>query len=144
MLEDDEFQAIAAGSNEETNITGSSDPGTTGGHVDTASRRMISNIGVEDACGVLQQWLRTQTYFPYGSTGYWGNLPGGKGSVYTTFTADPGASEVDNSDSGGDIKLIAGGAWGSAASAGSRSRVASYYRWIADASIGCRFCAEPV
>ncbi len=144
MLEDDEFQIIAAGSNEETNITGSSDPGTTGGHVDTASRRMISNIGVEDACGVLQQWLRTQTYFPYGSTGYWGNLPGGKGSVYTTFSADPGASEVDNSDSGGDIKLFAGGAWGDAAGAGSRFRYAGNARWLTSTYIGCRFCAEPV
>jgi hypothetical protein len=144
MLDDDEFQIIAAGSNEETNITGSSDPGTTGGHVDTASRRMISNIGVEDACGVLNQWLRTQTYYPYGSSGYWGNLPGGKGSVYTTFTADPGATEVDNSDSGGDIKLFAGGDWSSAANAGSRFRSAVYYRWAAGTSLGCRFCAEPV
>jgi hypothetical protein len=62
MLEDDEFQAIAAGSNEEANIVGSADPGTTGGHVDTASRRMISNIGCEDCCGVMWQWLRTQSY----------------------------------------------------------------------------------
>ena len=32
MLDDDEFQAIAAGSNEESNIATSADPGTTGGH----------------------------------------------------------------------------------------------------------------
>ncbi len=144
MLEDDEFQAIAAGSNEETNITGSADPGTTGGHVDTASRRMISNIGVEDACGATNQWLRTQTYYPYGSTGYWGNLPGGKGSVYTTFSADPGATEVDNSDSGGDIKLLAGGYWGNGVGAGSRGRRATSYRWTTSTAFGCRFCAEPV
>jgi len=144
MLDDDEFQLIAAGSNEETNITGSSDPGTTGGHVDTASRRMISNIGVEDACGVMQQWLRTQTYYPHGSTAYWGNLPGGKGSVYTTFSADPGAPEVDNSDLGGDVKLCAGGSWSVAAGAGSRYRAANSSRWFVYASIGCRFCAEPV
>jgi len=62
MLEDDEFQAIATGSNEETNIAGSADPVTTGGHSDTAGRRMISNIGCEDCCGAMWQWLRTQSY----------------------------------------------------------------------------------
>lgn len=51
-----EFQTGAKGSNEQTNIQGSSDPNTTGGHVDTAGRRMISNIGLEDCCGVLWQF----------------------------------------------------------------------------------------
>ena len=46
MPDDDEFQRIAAGSNEETNIARSADPVTTGGHSDTAGRRMISNIGL--------------------------------------------------------------------------------------------------
>ena len=59
---DEEFQSLAAGSNEETNIFGSADPGTTGGHVDTASRRMISNIGCEDCVGVVWQWLLDQSY----------------------------------------------------------------------------------
>ena len=61
LLSDTEFQSIAAGSNEETNITGSADPVTTGGHVDTAGRRMISNIGCEDCCGAMYQWLRTSS-----------------------------------------------------------------------------------
>jgi hypothetical protein len=52
-----EFMALAIGSNEETNISGSADPGTTGGHTDTAGRRMISNIGCEDCCGAMWQWL---------------------------------------------------------------------------------------
>jgi hypothetical protein len=62
LLRDMEFQAIAAGSNEQTNITGSADPVTTGGHVDTLSRRMISNIGCEDCCGAMYQWLDEQSY----------------------------------------------------------------------------------
>ena len=62
LLWDHEFSVIAAGSNEETNILGSSDPGTTGGHEDTANRRMISNIGVEDACGAMWQWLLDTSY----------------------------------------------------------------------------------
>lgn len=54
----DEFLVIAKGSNEGTNISGSSDPNTTGGHKDTNNRRMISNYGLEDCCGVLWQWTR--------------------------------------------------------------------------------------
>lgn len=53
-----EFFAAADGANQSTNIAGSADPVTTTGHVDTAGRRMISNEGVEDACGVLWQWGR--------------------------------------------------------------------------------------
>jgi hypothetical protein len=62
LLSDFEFQSIASGSNEETNITGSADPVTTGGHVDTAARRMISNIGCEDCCGAMWQWLIDQSF----------------------------------------------------------------------------------
>ena len=51
-----EFQVVAKGSNEMTSIQGSADPNTTGGHVDTAGRRMISNYGLEDCCGALWQW----------------------------------------------------------------------------------------
>lgn len=62
LLTDSEFQIIAAGCNEETNITGSADPVTTTGHLNTASRRMISNNGCEDMAGVLWQWLQDQSY----------------------------------------------------------------------------------
>ncbi len=62
LLTDPEFQLAASGSNEETNIAGSADPVTTGGHVDTAGRRMISSIGLEDCCGVMWQWLQDQSF----------------------------------------------------------------------------------
>jgi len=62
LLDDGEFQLAAEGSNMQTNIVGSADPVTTGGHSDTAGRRMISNIGCEDMCGALNQWLRDQSY----------------------------------------------------------------------------------
>lgn len=62
LLHDSEFQAMASGSNEETNIAGGADPVTTGGHVDTAGRRMISNYFIEDCCGVMWQWLQDQSY----------------------------------------------------------------------------------
>ena len=59
---DTEFQLMAAGSNEATNITGSADPVTAGGHSDTAARRMISNVGCEDMAGAMWQWLQDQSY----------------------------------------------------------------------------------
>jgi hypothetical protein len=157
MLEDDEFQAIAAGSNEETNIAGSVDLGITGGHIDTAGRRMISNIGCEDCCGVMWQWLRTQSYRFDGATNHthqvavsgdpetvtsgnpsndvaqvfaYYDLPGAKGSIYKQGTY-------------GDIKLLAGGSWTTATYSGSRSRSAIYgYRWRIISYIGGRSCAE--
>lgn len=135
MLKDGEFQLIAAGSNEETNITGSADPGTTGGHVDTASRRMISNIGAEDCCGAMWQWLAEQSvrWDPAVAGWNWYDLPGAKGSLYN-YGGTGGEA---------DVKLLAGGYWGGAANAGSRSRDASNYRWHSAAHFGCRFGAEP-
>lgn len=59
LISYDEFAVVAKGSNEGTSINGASDPNTAGGHVDTAGRRMISNYGLEDCCGVLWQWSRT-------------------------------------------------------------------------------------
>jgi len=148
LLSDPEFQIIAAGSNEETNIQGSVDPVTTGGHVDTAGRRMISNIGCEDCCGVMWQWLRDQSYRydggehnhgdPYDPTnvdpapscGEY-NLPGTKGSLYKQGTY-------------GDVKLRAGAVWNSGASSGSRARNATMYRWSVASTIGGRGRAEPI
>jgi hypothetical protein len=132
LLGDDEFQAIAAGSNEETNITGSADPVTTGGHVDTSSRRMVSNIGVEDCAGALWQWLRTASVrLDDGTAGIWIDLTGAKGSFYTFGT-----------NGYANTQLLAGGRWDSGAYCGSRCRGAHIYRWSADAAIGARGCAE--
>lgn len=134
MLDDGEFQVAADGSNQETNIAGSADPGTTGGHVDTASRRMISNYGLEDCCGAMWQWLRDQSYRYPATVGWnWYDL-GSKGSLYNQGGATGDA----------DVKLLAGGPWTNAAICGSRARSAAYYRWNASAHIGCRGRAEPI
>ena len=63
-----EFEVASQGSNQLTNIAGSADPNTTGGHVDTASRRMVSNYGLEDCCGALYQWCRDSAEFTPGAT----------------------------------------------------------------------------
>jgi len=51
-----EFMAAATGSNEGTNIDSAAAPVTTGGHVDTESRRIISDVGCEDCNGTMFQW----------------------------------------------------------------------------------------
>ena len=137
MLRDAEFQKAAFGSNEETNITGSADPVTAGGHSDMFGRRMVSNYFLEDCCGASWQWLDEQSYRSDGAdlassqAWNWNDLQGSKGSHYRQGTY-------------GDIKLLAGGHWSSAASAGSRARGASDYRWAAIANFGCRFAARSI
>ena len=142
MLSDVEFQSIAAGSNEETNINGSADPVTTGGHSDTASRRMISNIGCEDCAGALYQWLSTSSVradFDIGndtgdiSSGGWYDLAGSKGSFYTYGT-----------DKYMNTQLLAGGAWDAGADCGSRCRATSFYRWHTATDVGGRGRSEPI
>jgi len=126
LLWDDEFQLIAAGSNEETNITGSADPVTTGGHVDTATRRMISNIGCEDCCGALEQWLRdTSANYDGAVAAGWLDLAGDKGSFNRPVDTD-------------EIKLSAGGGWANVTYCGSRCRYAGRGRVAMGAGIGGR------
>lgn len=143
LLSDMDFQIVAAGSNEETNIAGSADPVTTGGHSDTAGRRMISNIGCEDCCGAMWQWLLTPSSRAdinigddsgdedTGVTYY--NLPGSKGSFGTY-----GKNAYWNT------QLLAGGNWNGGTGCGSRARSASNSRWTANTAVGGRGRSEPV
>lgn len=103
-----EFQMGAKGSNEQTNIQGSSDPNTTGGHVDTAGRRMISNIGLEDCCGVLWQFSMDLGFA--GGSG-WTN------SVYHSAVDDRSYGQTY----GTLYRLLLGSSWDSGAACGSRS-----------------------
>ena len=109
LMTHEEFSSIAEGSNELSRIDGRKFPGKTGGHIDQVGRRMISNIGCEDCCGVLWQWLSTP--------------------------------DLDSPD---EWRLIAGGAWGHAAYAGSRCRNAHNVRWATHTSLGARFASEPL
>lgn len=103
-----EFQMGAKGSNEQTNIQGSSDPNTTGGHVDTAGRRMISNIGLEDCCGVLWQFAMDLGFA--GGTS-WTN------SVYNSAVDDRSYGQTY----GTLYRLLLGADWSHGGFSGSRS-----------------------
>ena len=113
-----EFQVFAKGSNEGTNIQGAADPGTTGGHTDTAGRRMISKDGLEDCCGVLWQWAEdvmeggaygtyTEDSGNYYLTGYNWNMAGD----WTSEEATNPVNAVWNPVIDGDGTAY-GGAWG--------------------------------
>jgi len=109
LLTDHQFLSCALGSNEKTIIAGGAEASvvTTGGHVDTASRRMISFIGCEDCCGAVWQWL--DEIAPTG------------GSQWETYDAVNAFGQTY----GVPYVLIAGGSWGNGALCGSRSRFAN-------------------
>ena len=105
-----EFISFSTGSNQGTNISGSADPNTTGGHVDTASpsRRMISNIGCEDCCGVLWQW---------------GNEAGGPYNSGSNVAQYDGNDDSGQRGSGWSVpnRALFGACWGNGVSCGSRA-----------------------
>lgn len=105
LLRDYEFTSASLGSNQATNIKGSADATTVGGHSDTASRRMISAIGCEEMCGYLYQWLDELTYATQASE--WANTDGRGlfGQEYWTPHV-----------------LLAGGSWATGSACGSRCR----------------------
>jgi len=161
LARDSEFQSIAAGSNERTNIYGSADPVTAQGAVDTAGTRMISNIGVEGACGQMYQWIDEQSYQFAGAASHthawtvdgnaqsnivsaaasgdlapawgWQAASGSKGSIYKQGTY-------------GDVKLLSGGLWNDGSLCGSRNRGLFNYnhRWHSGSQVSFRPVARHI
>jgi len=124
LLSDAEFYSCAIGSNEATNITGSSDKTTVGGHVDSASRRMISAIGCEECCGYLWQWLSD-----IGPVG---------GSDWQSFDGRASFGQLYGSVYG----LVSGGCWYTGGNAGSCARTSSYSLSSTDTNTGARGCTS--
>lgn len=125
-----EFQMGAKGSNEQTNIQGSSDPNTTGGHVDTAGRRMISNIGLEDCCGVLWQFAMDLGFA--GGAG-WTN------SVYNSNVDDRSYGQTY----GTLYRLLLGASWNHGDCSGSRSAHCSNSPTDVTIDVSTRGTSEP-
>lgn len=125
-----EFVWGARGSNEATNIAGSADANTTGGHKDTANRRMISHIGCEDCCGFLWQWLF--------ETMCWGD--GWGDSVYNS-TVDP---QSYGRTYGSFRRPLAGGYWNDGSGCGSRSASGDSASSYVYADRGGRGASEPL
>ena len=120
LLSDGEFESASIGSNQTTNIHGSKDKTTVGGHVDTANRRMISAIGVEEMCGYLWQWTR--------------DVSSAGGSSWETTDGNGSFSQ----EYGTPYVLLAGGRWDGGSNCGSRSRHSNMVRSLVLANIGGR------
>ena len=121
MPTDHDFFVFAEGSNQKTAIKGAADAVTTGGHVDTNSKRMISAYFVEDCCGFLWQWLDEVS--PHGGSGF---------NNYGSNAEERGASY------GMPYVLLAGGSWDYSSSCGSWSRICNSARSAVAANCGCR------
>ncbi|WP_139413128.1 alanine-zipper protein [Bartonella mastomydis] len=122
FLTSDEFSSCMAGSNAQTSITGNQPPSpkTSGGHVDTDNRRMISDIGCEDGCGYVWQFLS-------------GCYP-----VTKWHTAEQGSSlRVDIN------VMLGGGDWSGGSNNHHLARNFAYSRYDKDEKIGARGCSEP-
>ena len=122
LATDNDFTIFAEGSNQKTAIYGSAapNPKTTGGHVDTAGKRMISIYFVEECAGYLLQWL--DEIAPVG------------GSSWSSY----GDGNNRGQSYGMPYVLRAGGDWDDSSSCGSRSRVANNGRSAAGANNGGR------
>jgi hypothetical protein len=150
-----EFMVVAKGSNELTNISGSRDYGTSGGHVDTANRRMISNYGLEDCCGFMWQWVN-DTHENYLAAG--GNATTYKGSYWNGTNAyldgyswqeiPVYSSSVDPQKYGPSIGLLrrslVGGYWGAGSLCSSRCVLCSNFSSYVDGSRGARGSSDSI
>lgn len=122
MMDDSDFMVAAEGSNQQTAIQGAADAVTTGGHYDTAGKRMCSGYFLEDCCGFLWQWLNEIA--PVGGSGWngYGTNADQRGQHYGSMP----------------YVLLAGGSWDGSSSCGSWSRSGADVRSCVAAHFGCR------
>ena len=152
LPKDWEFMSMARGSNEMTNIYGSTDPVTAGGYVGTTLRRMVSYIGVEGCTGQMWQWIDESSYRFDGAAAHThacnasggsetitsGNASGDIAPAWSYKAQTGGKGSLYTQGTYGTTKLIAGGRWSFTANCGSRARYADIYPWIAYSDIGFR------
>lgn len=127
-----EFRTFSVGSNQSTNIKGNADVNTTGGHSDTAGRRMISDFGIEDCCGFLWQWCSDVGSATTGSSSY--------GNGYDANDR----SDVKGQIYGAEYRPIVGGCWADGAVCGSRAAHWAYGSLYLSSSYGARGASEPL
>lgn len=118
----DDFIVYAKGSNEGTNIKGSADPNSSGGHSDTADRRMISNYGIEDCCGAQWEWgadiFEVTPGMTHTGTNQW--VDGLSWAEYPIYNSDIDGSSRHGQTYGLLRRVLFGGGWNFGASCGSR------------------------
>lgn len=127
----DDFVSFSLGSPQGVNISGSTDPGTTGGHTATDGKRIVSLIGVEDATGVLWQWGR--------EAGATNDVGSAWADAFDGNDANVGGKHYEAPN-----RALFGGGWGNGANCGSRGSLWDSPALYLDASSGGRGVAEPL
>lgn len=139
----EDFIHFAKGIEEGVNISGSKDYNTTGGHVTTSGRRMISNYGIEDPAGYMFQWgsdlLESMSSSHSGDHLYMDGYDWIDLSVYNSAVD----STKRGSCSGFLRHVIFGGSWGDGVNCGSRSTDCSSFSSQSYGGIGARGASEP-
>ena len=155
LLSRSDFMHCMKGTPEGTNIAGSKDANTTGGHSDTNSRRIVSNYGVEDCTGVIWQW--GSDLFEGGAYGT--TQAADKSEGYNKYLN--GYSWINNTDSSvysasidGDTpygscrgflrRVLFGGRWGVGSPCGSRCAVCGNFSASRDGCGAGRGASEPL
>ena len=125
-----EFQMAAKGSNEGTGIKNAADPNTTGGHVDSNNRRMISNIGLEDCCGCSWQWAMDLGFV--------------EGSGWNDSVYDSSVDSQRYGQSYGTLyRLLLGAYWYDGSACGSRSVLCNVDSSLVNSHFSARGTSEP-
>ncbi|MGF7157596.1 hypothetical protein [Bartonella heixiaziensis] len=121
-MNDEEFVSAMYGSNDKTSIQGKQAPTLkhSGGHVDTANRRMISHIGCEDGCGYLCQFL----------SGAFAMQIQSSSTLWSSFKTEINV-------------LVGGGTWQDDTNSGPFFRNGLYSRTSSDEKLGARGCSQP-
>lgn len=129
LLTETEFPIVSGGSNCLTAVQGGIDPVTTGGHVDSKGRRMISNLGLEDCCGAYYQWsVSTASHFKADAAmeDMW------------HWSVTNGHGVVNGSGNG----MVMGGSWWDATNCGPAYMFLNVKIWNSQGHVGGRGCSE--
>lgn len=124
----DEFQILADGANQKTAVYGSAQPNpdTTGGHLDTAGKAMVTPKGVWETNGLQWQFAR--------------GVSGDGGSGFTTTDGSGAKGQTY-----GTARIVfAGGGWDDSSSCGSRALSAADALSLAAAYLGGRAVSQPL
>ena len=127
-----EFRVFSVGSNQSTNIYGSADANTAGGHSDTAGRRMISDYGIEDCCGFLWQWCSDV-----------GSATNSNSTYANGFDANDRV-DIKGQIYGSEYRPLVGSDWSNGAVCGSRAAIWGSSSLALNAYCGARGASEPL
>ena len=130
LLWDYELIVASEGCNIGTAISGAVDAVTTSGHTDSAGRRMLSNIGMEDCSGVMYLFICNVHANQDGSDAWsWKTTSGSRGKSYTQGTS-------------GYLSPLSTGNWAYGSGSGPVAMRLERQAWYQSTIAGSRLCSK--